>query len=226
LHLQNIGEIMIPAMRGSSRVLGAALAVAAFAAAAGPDGAAVLAGVQGWLDGTRNLEGRFEQKLVSGAMGTGLSESGRLYIERPGRMRWDYLAPERKVALVNGEATWLYVEEDRELFRGRLDEDSDLLATLLTGDRPLAELFDATLLADSEPGRQRLSLVPLREEQEFARIVLTVRPPGFAIEAAEVFDPAGNRMLYSFSGIKRNRRLPDGIFVFEPPPGTSISGEP
>lgn len=202
------------------------LAVWGLAAAAAADGPGVLAGVQGWLDATRELHGRFEQTLVSGAMGTGVKERGELFIQRPGRMRWNYLDPERKVALVDGTRTLLYIEEDGELFRGRLDEESDLLTTLLAGDGRLAELFEASLLPDSAPGLHRLSLVPLRREESFDRIVLTVRPPEFAIEAAEVQDPAGNRMLYLFSDLRRNRRLPEGLFHFEPPPGTSISGEP
>ena len=67
--------------------------------------AQVVAGLQAWLDGTRDLEGRFEQRIVSGAFGAGSTEKGKLALLRPGRMRWDYESPEKKVALVNGEAT-------------------------------------------------------------------------------------------------------------------------
>lgn len=200
--------------------------LAGLAGAAAADAPGVLEGVQRWLDATRDLQGRFEQTLVSGAMGTGVTESGELFIKRPGRMRWDYLDPERKVALVDGSATSLYIEEDGELVHGRLDGESDLLTTLLTGDRRLAELFEAELLGDARPGFYRLSLTPRQREEAFERIVLTLRPPEFAIEAAEVLDPAGNRMLYLFSDLRRNGHLPDGVFRFEPPPGTVISGEP
>lgn len=181
--------------------------------------------VQQWLDGTRDLEARFTQTLLSGALGSGLEESGRLYVLRPGKMRWDYLEPERKVALVEGQKTRLYVEEDRQLFEGRLDEQGGLLPALLTGEDRLAALFRATL-APSIPaapeGVYRLKLVPTSEAQSFEEAVLTVRAPQFAIEVAEVLDRAGNRMLYRFSGTKRNRGLPTKGFRFEPPPGTEI----
>ena len=58
------------------------------------------AGFQAWLSGTSTLDVRFRQNLVSAALGTTATESGRLYLERPGKLRWDYLDPERKVALV------------------------------------------------------------------------------------------------------------------------------
>jgi len=32
-------------------------------------------------------------------------------------------------------------------------------------------------------------------------------------------------MLYAFSDLRRNHGLPDGMFRFEPPPGTSVLGE-
>jgi len=186
------------------------------------DGPAVLARVQGWLDGTRTLEGRFSQSLVSGAFGSGMEDSGRLYIERPGRMRWDYTEPEAKVALVDGRKTWLYLEEDRVLQLGSLDEQDDLLPMLLAGEGRLAELFQASLV-EGEAYRLRLALASGSEALE--EVVLTVRPPNFAIEVAEVLDPAGNRMLYRFSKLRRNKGLPAGVFEFVPPAGTEISGE-
>jgi outer membrane lipoprotein-sorting protein len=59
-----------------------------------------------------------------------------------------------------------------------------------------------------------------------AVVVLTLRPPAFSIEAAELIDEAGNRTSYVFSGIRRNRGVPEGAFAFEPPPGTEVVDEP
>ncbi len=40
------------------------------------DAAAVVDRVQEWLDGTRDIEARFEQTMMSGALGIGVEESG------------------------------------------------------------------------------------------------------------------------------------------------------
>jgi outer membrane lipoprotein carrier protein len=183
---------------------------------------AVVEGLQRWLDGTRDLEGRFRQTLSSGALGTGLDESGRMWLRRPGRMRWDYLDPERKVALVDGRATRLYLEEDAQLWEGRL-EDSGLLALLLAGSERVATLFVAELEgAPGAEGAYRLRLVPRAEEGSFESVVLVLRPPEFGVERAEVQDAAGNRMLYEFSELRRNHGIPESVFGFEPPPGTQV----
>jgi outer membrane lipoprotein carrier protein len=195
--------------------------------AADPGSEQLMKGLQDWLDGTRDLQGRFEQTMISGALGSGLVESGRLYLERPGRMRWDYLKPERKIAILDGGKTSLYLAADKEIILGKLEDASDLLPDLLAGEGRIAERFRSSVDAissDDEEGAYRLRLVPLGEEESFEEVILLLRAPEFAIEAAEVLDAAGNRMTYRFSALRRNRGLAEGIFRFEPPPGTSVLG--
>lgn len=198
--------------------------VAAADAASGSTAEAVLAGLQAWLDDTEDLEGAFRQSLMSGALGSGLEERGRLYVKRPGRMRWDYREPDRKVAIVDGDRTWLFVAEEDQLYLGRLGEHGALLPALMAADRRLSEWFDAELLAPSDDGVIRLRLTPKGEEESFESVTVGLRPSDHAIESAEVLDAAGNRMLYRFSKMRRNTGVPDGLFAFEPPAGTSIVG--
>ncbi len=204
--------------------------VALWLAAAAPAGGAelgslaVLDRLQSWLDGTRTLEARFEQTLVSGALGGGETERGRLYLERPGRMRFDYREPEQKVAIVDGQRTSLYLPTDHQLVLGRLGREGELLPILLAGRRPLAEIFVASLEEPQSDGRYRLVLSPHGSSASVERVVVTLASPAFAIEAVQVQDAAGNRMDYTFGGMRRNAGLPRGAFRFEPPPGTDVSG--
>jgi outer membrane lipoprotein carrier protein len=199
--------------------------IPAWITAAEPDAAAVTGGLQEWLDGSRTLAGRFQQRLVSGAFGADEIESGMLYIRRPGTMRWDYTDPEEKTVLVFGRETLMYFAEDEQMIRGALDEESELLPSLLAGGGRISDLFDAELQAkpgDGESLSFRLRLVPGGDDDPFEEVVLLLAPGDYAIEAAEVLDGAGNRMIYIFPDLRRNVRLPDGIFSFEPPPGTEI----
>ena len=193
-----------------------------------PEKTAVLAGLQSWLDGTSTLEMRFRQSLISGALGTTASESGRMYLERPGKLRWDYLDPEKKVALLLGDKTALYLEDERLLSRGRLSGEEGLFPRLLAGRDRVDELFAATLVATPATGGNgayRLRLVPKRDRGALTEVTLTLRPPAFSIEGAELLDETGNRTSYTFSSVRRNRGLPDGLFAFEPPPGTEVVDE-
>jgi outer membrane lipoprotein carrier protein len=220
-------------VRGALVVALGALAGGAFqtgraAPATEPNGARVVAGLQRWLDETRDLEAEFEQILRSGALGSGLRESGRLWVVRPGKMRWDYREPENKVAIVDGDRTWLWIEEDDQLILGRLDGEGDLLSNLLAGEGRIAELFEVAPAVEAEKaeeGVHRVRLVPRRGGEALEEIVLVVRPPEFSIVAAEVLDAAGNRIEYRFSRFRRNRGIPARRFEFEAPPGAEVLGE-
>lgn len=174
-----------------------------------------------WLEGSRTLEARFEQTLVSGALGTGLVETGRIALERPGRVRWDYEKPEKKIALLLDGRTFLYLPEERQLLRGHLGEDS-VIPRLLAGGPSFGEAFEIREESGGGAGRARVRLSPRGGGAEVAEALLTVRLADGSIAEAEIVDAAGNRIRYAFSDWKRNRKIAAGTFVFEPPPGTEV----
>jgi outer membrane lipoprotein carrier protein len=208
------------------------LAVLLAAAAAAPDPSArdrAVSGLQAWLDGTTRLEATFRQSLISGALGTTTAESGRMYLERPGHLRWDYLEPEKKTALLVGDRTQLYLEEDRQMIRGRLDPGGALFPRLLAGRDRVDQEFEARLVGTPESGsdgRYRLRLVPRKDAAGLSEVTLFLEAKTFAIEGAEILDEAGNRTVYTLRSMRRNGKLPEGIFAFEPPPGTEIVDQP
>lgn len=203
----------------------AALATLPGSAAIDPEAASAARGLQAWLDGTTTLQGSFEQTLVSGALGAGLTEKGKIWLERPGRLRWDYTAPDPKIAIVVDERTFLYLPEDQQFIRGKLGADQSALPELLTSRGRLADLFDGSL-APSAPGDPkgsvRLKLVPKRGSGSVAQAVLVLDGRRFEIVRAEVLDAAGNHMAYRFGDWQRNAPIPPGLFAFEPPPGTEV----
>ena len=207
-----------------------AVLVALVLSAGDPAGetATVVAGLQAWLDGTQTLDMRFQQSLVSSALGTTATESGRLYLERPGKLRWDYVDPEKKIALLLGDRTALYLEDERLMSRGRLSGEQGLFPRLLAGHDRVEEFFVANLVATPSTGGHgsyRLRLVPKGDPATLGAVTLTLRPPAFLIEGAELLDETGNRTTYTFSNVRRNRALPEGLFSFEPPPGTEVVDE-
>jgi len=199
-----------------------ALALCALAAAASAEEESpALAGLQRWLDGTKDLQARFEQSLLSSALGAGPSESGRIYLRRPGRMRWEYTTPESKIAVLVDDRTQLYIAEEKRLHVAQLPKDDASLAGLLAGSQPLSALFVATSLPD-EGGRTRLKLVPKSPTSAAQEIVLDLDPKTSAVARVELLDQGGNRMAYTFTALKRNAGVPDSLFRLNPPRGTEV----
>ena len=201
------------------------LSVSLTPAGAAASDLAPLQSLQAWLDGTERLEADFEQELESGALGAGLIESGKLYLERPGRMRWEYLDPDHKVALFRGPDMELYLEEEAQLIRTPIPAEGDLLPLLLAGTGRIAELFEGELI-DDHPGAARVRLIPRRDSETLEVLTVTLRKPSFSITSIEVQDAAGNLTAYRFDSLRRNRKLPRGIFSFEVPPGTEVIDQP
>jgi outer membrane lipoprotein carrier protein len=198
-----------------------ALGLSALSLAPAAEDAAALSRLQGWLDGTKDLQGRFEQTLLSSALGAGPSESGRVYLRRPGRMRWEYTAPESKVAVLVDDRTQLYLASEKRLHVAQLSQDDAPLAALLAGTQPLSAVFVATPLPPEE-GRTRLKLVPRSPTSGVQEIVLGLDARTSAVLRVEVLDQGGNRMGYTFSALKRNAGVADSLFRLDPPRGTEV----
>ena len=150
-----------------------------------------------------------------------------MYLERPGHLRWDYVDPEKKIAILVGDRTTLYLEEDRQMIRGRLDPSGSLFPRLLAGHDRVDDEFEARLIATPRTGgAYRLQLVPRGETAGLSQVTLLLDAKTFAIQGAEILDEAGNRTTYALAAVRRNGKLPVGIFAFEPPPGTEIVDQP
>src|SRR5258708_34926032 len=62
------------------------------------------------------------------------SESGTLWLKKPGKMRWEYRSPEEKVFVGDGRDVWLYLPAEKQARKSsmrNLDELRSQLALLL-----------------------------------------------------------------------------------------------
>src|SRR4029077_7845126 len=106
----------------------------------------------------RTLKAVFFERYSDGN-GSAQAESGTVYFSRPGRMRWDYESPERKLFLVDGTNVWFYVPADRTASRAKMKESSDWRTpiALLAGKADLSRLcrkidvFDPASTSGAQP---------------------------------------------------------------------------
>jgi outer membrane lipoprotein-sorting protein len=92
-------------------------------------------------------------------------ESGTVFFSRPGRMRWEYEAPEKKLFLVDGKNVWFYVPADRTVTRvpAKQSDDWRTPLALLTGKAKLSRLCARIELASdvpAAPGNSVLRCLP------------------------------------------------------------------
>src|ERR1700681_1579769 len=82
------------------------------------------------------------------------SESGSLWLKKPGKMRWEYRSPKEKLFLSDGKDTWFYLPGDRQVRRipvKQLDDLRSPLAFLLGKAKLEKELEGLSLASDISP---------------------------------------------------------------------------
>jgi outer membrane lipoprotein carrier protein len=157
-------------------------------------------------------------------------ESGTLYIRRPGLMRWEYEAPERKLFVVDGKFAWFYVPEDRTATKASVRESDDerIPLLLLTGKTSLGRVCRRIELADvhvEAAGDTALRCLPARGgEEEYKEAVFEVDAESHLVRLL-VREAGDVETEFHFGRWEDNPPLDRALFTFAPPKGTVIVDE-
>lgn len=159
-------------------------------------------------------------------------ESGAVYFLRPGKMRWEYDSPEKKLFLVDGKTTWFYVPYDHTVTKTPVKESSDWRTplALLTGKADLQRLcgrLDLVQEAGLPTGHAVLRCVPRRGETsadapDFTEVLLEVDASSGELARIEVRQSGGIDLEYRFGNWKSNVPLDASLFRFQVPQGVAI----
>lgn len=156
-------------------------------------------------------------------LGISRSESGTLFLQKPGRMKWDYSSPAGKIFLLDGKYAWFWSRSAAQVQRIEAKKLDDLRSPLrfLLGHTELEkEMADlkASALTD---GRYTLTGVPKGQENRIQLVTLHVTPEG-AITGISIEETDGAVTRFTFAGEQPNAQIPEGTFRFTPPPGVPV----
>jgi outer membrane lipoprotein carrier protein len=182
----------------------------------------------------RTLQAVFLERYIEGGQ-TVRVESGTVYFSRPGRMRWDYESPEKKLFLVDGKNVWFYVPADRTATRQTVRESDDWRTplALLTGRVRLDRLCGTVALlpaglpgdtTSASDGDQVLLCAPRASSQESAqfRDVLLEIDSSSRLVRAVIRQAGAQELEFQFGDWRENLPLAEDKFHFAPPPGVAI----
>jgi outer membrane lipoprotein carrier protein len=155
-------------------------------------------------------------------------ESGTAYFSRPGRMRWEYEAPEEKLFLVDGTNAWFYVPADRTATRAKIKESDDWhtpLALLAGKLRPgaLGRMCGRLEKADAQTG-YALRCVPKDKQAPFREMRLEM-DEGFRLTRILIREPGDVETEFRFADWRENTALAEVLFHFSAPKGVAIVDE-
>jgi outer membrane lipoprotein carrier protein len=159
--------------------------------------------------------------------GISRSESGVMLLKKPGRMRWDYETPRKKLFLTDGKTAWFYVPGERQARRTsikNLDDFRSPLRYLLGHSKLEKEFHDLSLLsdgADTAPGDVVLRGIPRGMEDRVQEVRLEIAPDG-SIVRISIDQLDGSLTEFRFQQAEENVKLSDASFKFKPPPGVEV----
>jgi outer membrane lipoprotein carrier protein len=214
-----------------------------------PRAAAAARALEARYHDAKTLEAIFLERYSDSRQGLE-AESGKVYFSRPGRMRWEYEAPEQKLFVSDGKTVWFYVPSDHTVTRAPIKESTDWRTplALLTGKAKLSQLCDKVDLSANTPGKQgnivlscrprgektkskdtsgdnlEASIAPL--DQQFDEVLLEVDPESGELADVRVLQPGGIELEYRFGNWRENVPLEESLFHFQAPSGVAIVEQP
>jgi len=207
-------------------VLGSAGQLPAQTPAPALDAAQVVERVQNFYESTADYQADFTQTYFHRLFNKTQRSYGTVFIKKPGKMRWEYSRPERKLFVSDGATLWVFEPEAQQAFRQALGESQLPTAiTFLAGGGDIARDFRTRLLDARRNGYAQghvLELRPHEPQPSFERILFFVDGQSFQVLRTLVLDAAGNRNRMDFSNVLLNPGVADARFRFTPPNGTRI----
>jgi outer membrane lipoprotein carrier protein len=159
------------------------------------------------------------------------TESGTLWLKKPGKMRWDYRSPREKLFLSDGKDAWFYIPGDRQVKRMPLKKLDDLRSPLgfLLGktrlERELQGLSLATDVPSLAAGDVVLRGVPKNMADRVSEVLLEITPD-HQIARIIIREADGASTEFQFRAQAEDVNVADQEFHFNVPAGVEVvSGE-
>jgi outer membrane lipoprotein carrier protein len=183
----------------------------------------------------KDMQADFSQKTRIEGFERPVTSAGKVYIKKPGRLRWDYLDPAIEQIYVNQDDVKVYVPEHKQVLVGKLTQMAASKAPLelLQGAAKLDESFEIEPTTGKDRGMggtPLITLIPKAKEQEstqnLQKIIVEVFPKTYFIRTVSLHETSGNVAVFEFSNLKPNLGLGNEVFDFKTPSDVEVVRAP
>ena len=153
------------------------------------------------------------------------TESGVLYLRKPGRMRWEYGSPAGKLFLSDGKDVFLYTPDEHRAEKSKLKQSEDMRAPLafLLGKLDFAKEFRSfeTHADSAAPGDTWITAIPKSDGLAYTKVEFLATPKG-EIRRVRVTGQDQSKLDFTFSDEQLNAPVSPAMFTFHVPPGVEV----
>lgn len=176
-----------------------------------------------FFNNVRTYQADFTQ-VVMDAEGNSIQESsGRFWIKRPGKFRWDYKQPFTQKIIGDGKKVWIYDPELKQVtvkdYQGNVSQTP---ALLLAGNQKLTNNF----IIKNHGTNNKITWLSLKskgQQENFSVIKIGFKNKKLLV--LELVDSFGQTTRINLKKAKENIALKKSIFKFTPPEGVDVVGQ-
>jgi outer membrane lipoprotein-sorting protein len=187
---------------------------------AGQDPSAVLKALESAGRGLKTMRAAFVETKVLTLLDEKQETRGNVFLQVPGRLRWDYVSPQPGVMMIKDGSFERYVPQTNEVFRGAARGEADLLVGFGPGAADLGKKYQVTLLPEEKVGPAPtyvLDLKPRTLGGLFSAIRLWVDKARVIPVQTRLTEPTGDYTTIRFDDVVTNRPLPSTAFELKLP---------
>ena len=175
----------------------------------------------------RDFSAEFTHAYTGGVLRKQVTERGHMLIKKPGKMRWEYSAPDQKLFVSDGIKMYSYLPEDKQVIVSTVpaDDEAATPTLFLAGKGNLTRDFTPSLVdvPNGMPtGSRALKLVPKTKQRDYDWLVLVVDPQTLDLRGLVTTDAQGGVSSFSFTNLKMNTNPSDKEFAFKIPRGVDV----
>ena len=183
--------------------------------------------VQKFYQATPQLTAKFRQTTMNATFGVPQVSDGKVYLKKPGKMRWDYYS-KRSATLVtknqlsDGKTIWVVDKSGKWFYKQDLGKSAlPVAVTFLTGTGNLKAEFNAAmdksgLYNKTDAKDHVLKLTPKKPSVQIKALYLVVDPTNYRVKKSIVVNAAGDTNQFAFYEPDFTKSVNDNWFKFDP----------
>ncbi|HEY3098493.1 MAG TPA: outer membrane lipoprotein chaperone LolA [Methylomirabilota bacterium] len=183
-------------------------------------------GIEGAYGRMTDLKAEFTQTAFNKSLNQTIPATGKVYLKKGGKLRWEYAEPTPQQIVSDGKTIWIYTPTLNQVNTGPAPEAlAGPAGSFLSGLGKLREHFSVRLLNPAQPkdadGNVVLDLTPKQPLPTLQRLILAFDPNGWRLRKAVVYDQFENTVTMQFSNLAINSGIDDKLFAFVAPKGVA-----
>ena len=170
----------------------------------------------------KSFEASFNQISTLSALDMMETATGKASFSHPGKMRWEYLEPEKQEIITNGKFLWIYRPGQNQVLMGEAEEffKTGAGGAFLSDIALIRENYIITVLENTDDYSE-LKLRPHTQDPNISKIIIRISKKSNDINRVIIHNTQGDNNLFEFTDI-RFKALDDSLFEFEIPDGVNI----